>query len=49
MIESVENRLIKLGIKLPEASAPAAKYANFVRVNGEWGCKQRGMASSIRG
>ncbi len=31
---SIENRLAELGIVLPEASQPAAKYANFVEVNG---------------
>ena len=33
-IESPEQRLAELGIVLPEASSPAAKYANFVEVNG---------------
>lgn len=33
-IESPEQRLAALGIVLPEASSPAAKYANFVEVNG---------------
>jgi enamine deaminase RidA (YjgF/YER057c/UK114 family) len=32
--EVVKNRLNSLGILLPEASEPAAKYANFVQVNG---------------
>ena len=32
--ESPEERLKALGIVLPEASSPAAKYANFVEVNG---------------
>lgn len=31
---SIEQRLSALGITLPEASNPAAKYANFVEVNG---------------
>lgn len=33
-IESIETRLEKLGIVLPEASNPAAEYTNFVEVNG---------------
>ncbi len=32
--ESVEARLVRLGIVLPEASNPAAEYTNFVQVNG---------------
>ncbi|MBD0383806.1 RidA family protein [Paenibacillus sedimenti] len=32
--ESIELRLEQLGITLPEASEPAAKYANCVIVNG---------------
>jgi enamine deaminase RidA (YjgF/YER057c/UK114 family) len=32
--ESAEERLKALGIVLPVASNPAAKYANFVEVNG---------------
>lgn len=32
MSTSAESRLIKLGIKLPEGSDPAAKYANCLRV-----------------
>jgi enamine deaminase RidA (YjgF/YER057c/UK114 family) len=32
--ESVEDRLARLGIVLPEASNPAAEYTNFVLVNG---------------
>ncbi|MBH5318834.1 RidA family protein [Paenibacillus sp. GSMTC-2017] len=30
MGESIENRLKQLGIELPDASGPAAKYANYV-------------------
>ncbi|MEP7292699.1 MAG: RidA family protein [Chloroflexota bacterium] len=33
-LESAEQRLAALGIILPQASSPAAKYANFVEVNG---------------
>lgn len=32
--DSAEKRLEALGIILPEASDPAARYANFVEVNG---------------
>lgn len=32
--DSAEERLSKLGIVLPEASGPAAQYANCVEVNG---------------
>lgn len=49
MIESVENRLTKLGIKLPEASAPAAKYANLVRVNGLLFVSGKGPSGNPRG
>lgn len=31
---TIEQRLNALGITLPDASSPAAKYANFVEVNG---------------
>lgn len=34
MENTVANRLEALGIVLPNASDPAAKYANFVSVNG---------------
>ncbi|CAH1198986.1 hypothetical protein PAECIP111893_01199 [Paenibacillus plantiphilus] len=49
MMESVENRLIKLGIKLPEASVPAAKYANLVRVNGLLFVSGKGPAGNPSG
>ncbi|MDR6878833.1 RidA family protein [Bacillus sp. 3255] len=32
--KSIADRLAALGIVLPNASEPAAKYANFVKVNG---------------
>jgi enamine deaminase RidA (YjgF/YER057c/UK114 family) len=32
--ETIDERLQRLGIVLPTASEPAAKYANFVAVNG---------------
>ncbi|WP_337950968.1 hypothetical protein [Paenibacillus sp. HWE-109] len=34
MEHTVANRLKALGIVLPNASEPAAKYANFVNVKG---------------
>jgi enamine deaminase RidA (YjgF/YER057c/UK114 family) len=33
-VESIDDRLARLGIILPEASNPAAEYTNFVEVNG---------------
>jgi enamine deaminase RidA (YjgF/YER057c/UK114 family) len=33
-LESAEQRLAALGIVLPEVSSPAARYANYVEVNG---------------
>ncbi|WP_324617816.1 RidA family protein [Cohnella cholangitidis] len=32
--QTATERLMAFGIVLPEASEPAAKYANFVQVNG---------------
>jgi enamine deaminase RidA (YjgF/YER057c/UK114 family) len=32
--ESIDDRLARLGIVLPEASNPAAEYTNFIEVNG---------------
>ena len=32
--QTVESRIATLGIVLPNASEPAAKYANFIKVNG---------------
>ncbi|WP_442601906.1 RidA family protein [Paenibacillus sp. KN14-4R] len=34
MTQSIDQRLVTLGIELPEASSPAAQYANFVIANG---------------
>ncbi len=34
MLMSIEKRLEDLGIVLPPASAPAARYTNYVEVNG---------------
>lgn len=33
-MSTIEQRLATLGIVLPDASAPAAKYTNYVKVNG---------------
>lgn len=32
--ESIDDRLARLGIVLPQASNPAAEYTNFIEVNG---------------
>lgn len=45
----IEARLNELGIILPEASAPAAKYANAVIVNGIMYVSGKGPDTSERG
>ncbi|WP_199616284.1 RidA family protein [Paenibacillus alkalitolerans] len=45
----IENRLKQLGIVLPEASEPAAKYANFVIVNGLLFVSGKGPAGKPKG
>ncbi|WP_336759731.1 RidA family protein [Paenibacillus sp. USHLN196] len=45
----IEARLNELGIILPEASAPAAKYANVVIVNGIMYVSGKGPDTSERG
>lgn len=48
--QTVENRLEALGIVLPEeASAPAAKYANFVKVNGLLYVSGKGPSGNPKG
>ncbi|MEK8131540.1 RidA family protein [Paenibacillus filicis] len=47
--QSVSDRLEALGIELPEASEPAAKYANFVQVNGLLFVSGKGPAGNPRG
>jgi enamine deaminase RidA (YjgF/YER057c/UK114 family) len=44
--DSAEKRLEALGIVLPAASAPAARYANFVEVNGLLFISGKGPAGS---
>lgn len=48
-VDSVEERLRKLGITLPEASDPAARYANCVQVNGLLFVSGKGPSSHPRG
>jgi enamine deaminase RidA (YjgF/YER057c/UK114 family) len=45
----IEGRLEQLGIVLPEASDPAAKYANFVIVNGLLFVSGKGPAGKPKG
>lgn len=49
MTNSIDQRLEELRITLPEASGPAAKYANAVLVNGLLYVSGKGPAGSIRG
>jgi|GEM_PF-864444 len=44
-----EQRLRELGIELPRASRPAAKYANFVIVNGLMFISGKGPTSGAKG
>lgn len=44
-----EQRLMELGIELPRASSPAAKYANFVIVNGLMFVSGKGPTSGAKG
>lgn len=46
---TIENRLDSLGIVLPEASEPAAKYANYVIVNGLCFVSGKGPAGHPKG
>jgi Putative translation initiation inhibitor, yjgF family len=45
----IEERLKQLGIRLPEASGPVAKYANFVVVNGLMFVSGKGPAGNPKG
>ncbi|MBP1973280.1 hypothetical protein [Cohnella thailandensis] len=45
----IEERLKQLGIRLPEASEPVAKYANFVVVNGLMFVSGKGPAGNPKG
>ncbi|BBH24472.1 hypothetical protein Back11_58170 [Paenibacillus baekrokdamisoli] len=49
MSETVEARLAELGIVLPEASEPAAKYANYVISNGLLFISGKGPAGKPKG
>ncbi|REE66634.1 enamine deaminase RidA (YjgF/YER057c/UK114 family) [Paenibacillus taihuensis] len=49
MSTSIEQRLQELNIILPSASDPAAKYANFVIVNGLMFVSGKGPSGSPRG
>lgn len=46
---SIENRLKELNIILPSASEPAAKYANYVIVNGLMFVSGKGPSGSPKG
>lgn len=48
-MDQVEQRLQALGIELPRASSPAAKYANFVIVNGLMFVSGKGPGSGPKG
>jgi len=47
--EIIAERLKALGIILPKASEPAAKYANYVKVNGLLYVSGKGPAGSPKG
>ena len=47
--QSVDDRLAALGIKLPAASQPAAKYANYVIVNDLLFVSGKGPSGNPRG
>jgi len=49
MANRTEERLKLLGISLPEASSPAAKYANFVIVDGLMYVSGKGPSGQPRG
>jgi len=49
MSRTVEERLNELGIVLPEASSPAAKYANCVILNGLMFVSGKGPSGSPKG
>jgi enamine deaminase RidA (YjgF/YER057c/UK114 family) len=45
----IENKLDSLGIVLPKASSPAAKYANYVIINGLMFVSGKGPAGNPKG
>ncbi|KOR89859.1 RidA family protein [Paenibacillus solani] len=49
MANHAEERLRQLGISLPEASSPAAKYANYVIVDGLMYVSGKGPSGQPRG
>lgn len=46
---AIESKLESLGIELPQASSPAAKYANYVIVNGLLFMSGKGPGSHPKG
>ncbi|ANY65431.1 hypothetical protein BBD42_02320 [Paenibacillus sp. BIHB 4019] len=46
---TISKRLVELGIVLPAASEPAAKYANFVNVNGLLFVSGKGPSGNPKG
>lgn len=47
--QTATNKLAILGIALPHASEPAAKYANFIKVNGLLFVSGKGPAGTPKG
>ncbi|MFB5761599.1 RidA family protein [Paenibacillus medicaginis] len=47
--DSITRRLKELGIEIPEASDPAARYANYVKVNGLLFVSGKGPAGHPKG
>jgi enamine deaminase RidA (YjgF/YER057c/UK114 family) len=47
--QSIETRLTQLGIVLPQASEPAAKYANYVISNGLLFVSGKGPSGKLKG
>ncbi|MCR2802797.1 RidA family protein [Paenibacillus soyae] len=48
-MNAIERRLEELGIRLPEASNPAASYSNFVIVNGLMFVSGKGPSGNPKG
>ncbi|WP_166239834.1 RidA family protein [Paenibacillus turpanensis] len=49
MKDSAEDRLLRLGLRLPAQSPPAARYANTVQANGLLFVSGKGPSGSPRG
>lgn len=47
--DTIEEKLERLGINLPKASSPAAKYANFVIINGLMFVSGKGPTGNPKG